>query len=303
MDELSPSRLGTLIPLLAAFDAAARDEHITHAADLLGIPQSSLSRRIKTVEQLLGVQLFHQVGRRVALTASGRDLYERTNGLVRELGQAVDAVVGDADPDGGLVRFGFPLSLGPVSVAAMIADFSARAPRIRMQLVQAHGNALVEMVNDGRLDLAVMIPAPADMPATVISEQRIHLFVRRDHSLASLKQVGIEELSNEVFVANPPTYHLRKLLQAWCSEANFMPRVSFEITEFETLRAFVAHGLGIALLPEAEVPHPDLISVPLAGNRNRSIGLVSSPYPPTAPARRFRLHVANSARNYLHAGK
>ena len=59
------------MPLLAAFDAAAEKGHITRAAGLLGVPQSSLSRRLKALEKTLGVPLFQPAGRRVALTPRG----------------------------------------------------------------------------------------------------------------------------------------------------------------------------------------------------------------------------------------
>src|SRR5690606_26263222 len=109
----------SVVPLLAAFDSAAREGHITRAADRLGVPQSSVSRRIKTLEQILGVALFQHIGRGVALTTAGRELHERTRDLVRQLDLAISAVRAHADPDGGIVRFGFPLTLGPVSVPSL----------------------------------------------------------------------------------------------------------------------------------------------------------------------------------------
>ncbi|WP_405164373.1 LysR family transcriptional regulator [Nocardia sp. NBC_01499] len=287
--------VNALAPLLAAFDAAAGEEHITRAAQLLRIPQSSLSRRLKTVEQTVGVQLFQPVGRRVTLTPAGRELFDRTRELMRELADAVDVVRGDADPDSGLVRFGFPLTLGPVSVPSLLAEFHAAAPRVRLHLVQAHGDALADMVRAGRLDLAIMIPSPPDLPAIVLGHQRIHLYLARQHRLAARKTVELAELADEPFVANPPTYHLRHLLDSWCAEAGFTPRVVFETTEFETLRALFAHGLGIALLPAPETAHPDLVNVSLTGHRERSIGLVSGNHRPTPAVARLRDHIAAHA--------
>ncbi|MEV0104128.1 LysR family transcriptional regulator, partial [Nocardia sp. NPDC050789] len=283
MDELTSSQVEALIPLLAAFDAAAGEGHVTRAAQRLGVPQSSVSRRLKAVEQAVGVKLFQPVGRRIALTAAGQELHERTRGLVQALTDAVDVVRSDADPDCGLVRFGFPFTLGPVSIPSLLADFHAGAPRIRLHLVQAHGSALTEMVRDGRLDLAVTIPAPDDLPAIILGHQRLHLYVADAHPLATRTEVGLAELADEPFIANPPTYHLRRLLDSWCAEAGFTPRVGFEITEFETLRALVAQNLGIAVLPAPEVAHPGLSRVTLADARDRSIGLGGGGDPPPPP--------------------
>jgi len=288
MDDSSESGAQALAPLLSAFDAAAEDGHFTRAAQRLGVPQSSLSRRIKTMEHLLGVALFQPVGRGVALTPQGRDLYERTRGLVRALDDAVQRVRADADPDSGLVRFGFPLTLGPVSIPSLLAQFHTRAPRIRLHLVQAHGEALAEQVRDGRLDLAVMIPPPSDLPTVDLGRQRIDLHVSRTHPLAKRTHIDLAELAEEAFIANPPSYQLRTLLDTWCAAAGFTPRVVIEITEFETLRALVALGQGVALLPAAEVDNPDLAVIPIDGERDREVGLVSGDHDSTLAVARLR---------------
>ncbi|WFR71169.1 LysR family transcriptional regulator [Prescottella defluvii] len=295
MDEFRTSEAEGVAPLLTAFDAVAAEGHVTRAAELLGVPQSSISRRIRTLERTLGVQLFQQVGRGIALTAQGRDLFERTHGLVGALDDAIGVVRGNADPAGGLVRFGFPLTLGPVSIPSVLAEFHAVAPRIRLHLVQAHGDALAGMVRDGRLDLAVMIPPPEDLPLVVLGRQTIHLHVADTHRFANRARVDLAELADEAFIANPPSYHLRQLVDSWCAETGFTPRVSFEITEFETIRALVGHGLGVALLPTAETPHEGVVAVRLQGARERSIGLASGHHRPTPAVSRLRDHLVARA--------
>ncbi|MBF6327705.1 LysR family transcriptional regulator [Nocardia transvalensis] len=299
MDESVSAQVEALVPLLAAFDAAAGEGHITRAAQRLGVPQSSLSRRLKTVEKTLGVQLFQPSGRGIVLTAAGRELFERTRELVRGLDDAVTVVRGNADPDGGLVRFGFPLTLGPVSIPSLLADFHLGAPRIRLHLVQAHGEALADLVRHGHLDLAVMIPSPTDLPAIVLGHQRIHLYVSHHHRLAGKDTVEPADLTGETFVANPPSYHLRRLLDSWCDTAGFTPNVAFEITEFETLRALVARNLGVALLPEPETPHPDLHRITLTNPPERSIGLASGNHRPTPAVARLHDYVAARAMAHL----
>lgn len=300
MDESPYAQLEALAPLLAAFDSAAGAGHITRAAQVLGVPQSSLSRRLKTVEKAVGIQLFQPAGRGITLTPAGRELFERTRGLVRGLDDAINVVRGNADPETGLVRFGFPLSLGPVSVPALLADFHRSAPRIRLHLVQAHGEALAEQIRTGHLDLAVMIPAPDDLPSTVLGHQPIQLYVARHHRLAGRESVDLAELAGERFIANPRSYHLRRLLDSRCAEAGFTPAVAFEITEFDTLRALVGHGLGIALLPAPETPHPELHRVSLRNPPTRSIGLVSGTHRPTPAV--SRLHACIAAHAMTHMG-
>lgn len=281
----------SVAPLLAAFDAVASEGHVTRAADALDVPQSSISRRVKALERILGLALIQPAGRGVTLTAAGRDLYERTHRLVADLDDAVASVRSDADPDSGLVRFGFPLTLGSHSIAALLEDFHREAPRVRVRLVQAHGESLADMIRDGRLDIAVLIPPPTDVDTTVIGAQQIYAHVASTHPLAARGEVSILDLVDESFVASPPSFHLRTLLDEWCAEAGFVPRVPFEINEIDTIRALVRTGLGVALLPAAEVQDVGVKAVPLTGARARQVGLATTARKPTAAVERFRTHV------------
>ena len=295
MDRFLSDETASVVPLLAAFDAAAREGHITHAADRLGVPQSSVSRRIKALEHTMGVSLFQQIGRGVALTTAGRELHARTRETIRELDDAINTVRSHADPDSGIVRFGFPLTLGPVSVPSLLAEFHRDAPRIRLHLVQAHGEALAAMVRDGRLDLAVMIPPPEDLVVTVLGSQPLLLHVADTHPLAERDRVDLGELADEHFIAGPPTYHVRTELDNYCRAAGFDPYIAFEISEFDTIRALVAQGLGIALLPRAEIPQPGVATVQVSGIADRPIGLATGTRHPSPAALRLHTHVTTRA--------
>lgn len=295
MDWFLSDETASIVPLLAAFDAAAREGHITHAADRLGVPQSSVSRRVKALEQAMGVPLFQQVGRGVSLTSAGHELHQRTEAMIRELDDAITTVRSHADPDSGVVRFGFPLTLGPVSIPSLLAEFHRSAPRIRLHLVQAHGEALAEMVRAGRLDLAVMIPPPDDLPVTVLGNQRLLLHVTDRHRLAHRERVDLGELVDEHFIASPPTYHIRKELERCCADAGFDPYIAFEISEFETIRSLVAQGLGVALLPRSETATSGVTTLRVTGIEDRAIGLALGTRHPSPAVERLHTHITTRA--------
>lgn len=166
--------MSQLAPQLRALEELdSQDGHMTRAADSLGIPQSSMSRRIHALEKALGVRLLIQEGRTVRLTPAAVRLAEQARRPLRELEVTVETIAGEADPEHGTIRFGFPLTMGAGVVPSLIAEFHRRAPGIRLQIKQAHGSELAADLKAGTLDVAVVIPPPGDVDHVVIGGQQI----------------------------------------------------------------------------------------------------------------------------------
>ncbi|MGW0162401.1 LysR substrate-binding domain-containing protein [Mycobacterium sp. NPDC003323] len=239
-----------LAPQLRALDVlAACDGHMTRASERLGIPQSSMSRRIHALEKTLGVPLVVQEGRTVRLTSAATRLADRIRDPLRALDFSVESIAGEADAEHGVVRFGFPLTMGSGTLPTLISEFHRRVPGIRLQIKQAHGSQLAADLRSGELDVAVLIPAPRDLPHTVVGQQTIQAVLPAGHRLGTRRRIRLTELRDETFIANPASYNLRQLTEQWCRSAGFDPAVTVEITEFATIRELIGRGLGVALLP------------------------------------------------------
>lgn len=274
--------------LRALVELAAHDGHITQAALALGIPQSSMSRRIHALQAALGVPLLIHDGRTVRLTPEALLLAARTREPLAELDHTLAEVTGNADPDRGTVRFGFPLTMGSGHIPDLLAAFRHRHPGIRVLLKQAHGSELGAQLLTGHLDLAVVIPAPERLHHITIGAQHIHIAVPEDHRLAGAERVRLDELSGETFIANPPSYNLRQLTERWCREAGYAPNVAIEVTEFGTIRELIGRGLGVALLPHDDRAFPGIREIPLAGDGyHRAIALAWGTATRAAPTRRL----------------
>lgn len=252
---------------MAALVALYENEaHMTLAAAALGVPQSSMSRRIRTLENQLQMPLLVREGRVVRLTPAAADLARRARHPLRELDVMVQALAGESDPDSGTVSFGFPLTMGSGRVPDLLGEFRRRHPGVRVQLKQAHGAQLEEDLLAGKLDLAMMIPAPTRAEHTVLASQQIVAVLPADHRLAAATGLRIEDLAEETFIANPASYHLRQVTEAWCHQAGFKPDIGLEVTEFATIRELISRGLGIALLPRDKRIPPGAVECPLAGH-------------------------------------
>lgn len=259
--------------LQALSELAAQDGHMTRAADVLGVPQSSMSRRLHALENELKTPLLVRAGRTVRLTPAGLTLATRIREPLRELALAIDAVVDPGDGEHGTVRFGFPLTMGSGEIPDLLSAFRRAHPGITVILKQGHGSALVRDLEAGDLDLAVTIPPPEGLQHTAIGSQEVLATLPRSHPLADAPRIRLAQLRSETFIANPPEYHLRGSTEQWCAAAGFTPRIAVEVTEFATIRELVARGLGVALLPHDDRAPSDVVEVPLAGEHRRAIAL------------------------------
>jgi DNA-binding transcriptional LysR family regulator len=278
-----------LAPQLRALVAlAAHDGHMTQAAAALDIPQSSMSRRIRALQTALRVPLLIHDGRTVRLTPDAQRLAAPARGPLDELDQTLAELAGGADPDHGTVRFGFPLTMGSGQIPDLLADFRRQYPGIRVLLKQAHGTELGADLINGHLDLAVVIPTPDRLHHTTIGIQHIYVAVPTRHRLAAAENVRLEELADETFIANPPSYNLRQLTEIWCGEAGYTPNIAIEVTEFGTIRELIGRGLGIALLPHDDRTPPEITEIPLTGGSySRPIALAWGTTTQAAPTRRL----------------
>jgi DNA-binding transcriptional LysR family regulator len=158
--------------------------------------------------------------------------------------------------------------------------------------VQNYGEAMLERLRAGELDLCLTSPVPEapDLVARRLDEQRLRLVVPDDHPLAGRRRVRLAEAADEHFVTLERGYGMRRILESLCAEAGFTPRVAFEGEEAETIRGLVAAGLGVALLPPPTVPRPGVRELTVTAPRAvREIGVAwLAGRPDTPPVAAFK---------------
>jgi DNA-binding transcriptional LysR family regulator len=249
MDEMH--RLDALAPRLRQFAVVAREQHVTRAAELLGITQSTLSRNIARLEADLGTSLFLRSGRGVVLTRAGAALLPYVERAADELAAGMGRLDADTSPDHGRVAVAFLHSLGGRAIPALVREFRTGHPAVRFTLVQGSDDVNLDKLRTGVVDLCLTSPVP-DEPGIVarrLDDQRLGLVVPGGHRLAGRHRVRLAEVAAEEFVGLERGYGLRRITDGWCRQAGFTPRLAFEGEEIDTVLGLVAAGLGVALLP------------------------------------------------------
>ncbi|MET7333043.1 LysR family transcriptional regulator [Nonomuraea sp. NPDC005650] len=269
-----------LAPALALLAAVGETGHVTRAAELLGIPQPTASRRLAALADLVGAPLVVPAGRGIRLTRAGRTLAAASTRALTAMAAAAREVREEIDPASGRVVLGFLHLLGRTLVPSLIGGFREHHPDIRFSLVQGSRHDMIEELRAGRIDLVFVAPMPVDaqdLAGARLADQELVLSVPPSHRLAARARVRVAELAGEELVTLEPGYGLRQITDDLCAAAGFVPRIAFEGQETETVRGLVAAGLGVAVLPRSTHPTADatagVVEIPLSPSLYRTIGV------------------------------
>src|SRR5579864_1995607 len=258
---------------LAYFESVSRHLHFTRAAEELNVAQPSVSQQIRKLENELGAPLFHRMKRHVALTEAGKTFLPHARAVLQRLEEARLEVQELSGLRKGTLAVGAPPSVGTHLLPKALAAFSQRHPGIALSFREAGSRTLVSLLEEGELDLAVIIQ-PVRHPALVadpLIEEELLLAVPRMHHLAHgdfEQRVRMAQLKQEPFVLlREGAYDLRDQTLAACRKAGFEPQVALDGGEMDSMLRFVAAGIGLAILPEMVLGDLDVRDGPVALRR------------------------------------
>jgi DNA-binding transcriptional LysR family regulator len=263
---------------LRYFEAVARHSHVTRAAAELHIAQPALSKQISQLEHELGVALFDRVGRNVRLTEAGESLMPHARAVMAQVEAARAEMAERIGLRKGRATVGAPPTVGTQLLPSVLATFNKRYPGIELRLHEAGVQTLLDLLETGITDVAVVTLPVDDENLTVVSifTEEMVIAVWHEHHLAGRSEVMISELQGEPWVLSPENYELREAALVACERAGFTPRVVLDGGETDTLLRFVAAGVGIALVPRLAVQGAsDLVALRVSDQKlQRSLGVV-----------------------------
>lgn len=115
---------------MALFVEVVKAKGFRSAADALGIPNSTLSRRISELEKSIGLRLLHRTTRRIELTEAGQTYFERCKRIVDEARLAHEQLGEMLAQPSGVLRASLPVDFAVTYMAPLIAEFASLYPGI-----------------------------------------------------------------------------------------------------------------------------------------------------------------------------
>ena len=260
---------------LEYFRTAGRLQHVTQAAERLGIAQPTLSRALGRLERELGVPLFHHVGRSVRLTRYGTAFLARVERALEEIDEGRRELADLSGDTHGQIHLGFLRTLGSEYVPGIVRRFRERSNGIDFAFTQNNGATLEAQLLGGEIDMCFIAGPPRDerIAWRHVLDQELVLVVPRAHRLAGRRTVRLTEVRDEPFVGFKSGHAIRQISDTLFARAGFTPPIVFAGDESTVLRGFVKAGFGLAIVPASTV-RDDLVALRLSQPRAvRTIGL------------------------------
>jgi DNA-binding transcriptional LysR family regulator len=235
---------------LRYFQAVARREHVSQAAQELHVAQPSVSRAVARLEAELGVPLFDRQGRRVRLNPFGAAFLRRVDRALGELDDARSELEDAAGLEHGNVAVAAETLL---TLTTLLADFLAEHPGVSFQLYQSSAELMADQLHTGEVDLCLASQPLLDPSFSTIElvREQVLLAVPLTHPLAQRKRVNMTALAQVPFITTRPGHWLRTLADQLFTTAGIKPTIACQGDEPTAIRPLISAGLGIGLLPES----------------------------------------------------
>ena len=237
---------------LRYFSSVADLANFTRAAEHCNVSQPSLSQQIINLEKELGHKLFHRLGRKAVLTEAGTTFLDRTRKILFEIDNASRELT-DSPSLGRLINVGAIQTLAPYILPEVIEICRDRYPNLHIIIQEDFRTALVNGVLEGELDLAlVSLPVKDDIRLDVqpIMKEPLLLVVGKNHRLATKTKVTAADLIDETFVMMGTASSLTQQVKSFCGDHHFEPKITHRCSQVPTVKALVARGVGVSVLPQ-----------------------------------------------------
>jgi DNA-binding transcriptional LysR family regulator len=253
--------------LLKAFVAAADAGNFSRAAETLHMSQSTLSKQIGALEASVGGRLFERGRHGADLTVFGQTFLADARALVRDADDVLARARQASSGRRGHLRVGLCLSVLSL-VPRLVADFRREHPDVAITVTDLSSAEQTRRLIAGSLDAGFLrLPAAAGLSSLPVIDERLALAVparsdyrRLPRDLSVLNEVGFVALTR----SRGPG--LAAQIERWCGEHRFVPHVTHEAEDTQSVLTSVAAGVGFAFIPShAQHLLRDAAVLPLPG--------------------------------------
>ncbi|WP_416393132.1 MULTISPECIES: LysR family transcriptional regulator [unclassified Curtobacterium] len=258
-------------PQLRAFVATVDAGSFTGAAAALGVGQSAVSHAVAGLEREVGGPVVRR-GAAAVTTPLGDRLLAHARSVLAAV-EALEAVVRPATAR-GTVRLAAVPTVCQGLLPRLRELWAVTLPDVDVQVYEGDDDEMPEWLEAGTVDAAVLVdPSPLPPGGVVVAEDEMAAVVRRDHPLADLPALTLDDLHEDGLVAGGGgcEHQIQRL-----HELDGQPfRYAHRVREMSTMFGMIERGEGVSIVPtlgRVMLP-PDLVMVPMARRLARTLVL------------------------------
>ncbi|MFQ1014220.1 DNA-binding transcriptional regulator OxyR [Avibacterium paragallinarum] len=277
--------------------ALAEHKHFRRAADACHVSQPTLSGQIRKLEDELGIILLERTSRKVLFTQSGLLLVEQARTVLREVKVLKEMASNQGKEMTGPLHIGMIPTLGPYLLPYIMPALKQAFPDLELFLYEAQTHQLLEQLESGRLDCAILatVPETEAFIEVPLFKEKMLLAISQDHPWAKEKSIPMDKLKGCEMLMLDDGHCLRDQALGYCFTAGAKENPHFQATSLETLRNMVSANAGITLMPELAVLNEGnrtgVKYLPCVPEPSRTIALI---YRPGSPLKLRYERVANT---------
>lgn len=286
-----PDRLELLETFISVVDTGA----LSRAARAAGVSQPSVSRRMNSLETMIGVKLIHRTTHYLELTDEGRRLLPVARALLSTWDACLDDLR-DSEPQ-GLLRIAAPVGLGQTRLMDEAALYLKQHPRVKIDwLLTDH---TIDIVN-GDADLWIRIGEIADDRLVIKRIATVERLLVGTPALAK----SAPDWSDLPVISLSPFYETElRLFDQRGKEKTFRPHVALTSDNIAAVKRAVIQGAGVALLPDwlvsAEIKSGRLVRI-APHLKGRALDVVLAYAPERGRPLRLRSFVEHLTQRFLN---
>ncbi|MDW3685457.1 LysR substrate-binding domain-containing protein [Cupriavidus sp. CV2] len=230
---------------------------VSRAADALHTTQPAVSKLIRSLENEIGVELFVRRGNRlVALTDAGQEAAALSRRVLNDTRALTNLAQANLATSSGTLRVGTTHIHARYALLDVIRRFSAAHPAVNLELLQGTPAEIVQWVAEGAVALGVST-LPQKTPEGIITLEAYPiprcLIVPKRHPLLKLNKVTIEDIAQYPLVTYDEHFNSGWVVMREFQRKGLSPRVVVRATDANVIKAYVAAGLGVAVVQQMAV--------------------------------------------------
>jgi DNA-binding transcriptional LysR family regulator len=227
---------------------------ISAAAHALDVAQPAISKQIRLLEDELGIVIFKRNrSRLIALTAAGKRVLNLADRILLHARELKDVSKQIGEEDAGTLIVGTTHSLGLRVFPALVKKFMKSHENVNISIRQGSPNRVWSMLADKGVDLALASASQGPVPGIekmYYRELEKILLVPRAHPLAGRRMPSLKEIAGYPLITYDDEFSSVPQVRSAFEAHGFNPKFVLTATDTDVIKAFVAEGLGVAIVSE-----------------------------------------------------